>query len=83
MFFIPHLGQRACFPSAELGHRGTGSSERVKGLVAGLAHEEGGDPRVRQRIGTVMKWAKAKNFRSGDNPVEGTIEALPSWKRTS
>ena len=28
-----------------------------------------------------MKWAKAKNFRSGDNPVDGTIEALPSNRR--
>ncbi len=31
--------------------------------------------RVRQRIRTVLDWAKAKNFRTGENPVEGTIEA--------
>ena len=37
--------------------------------------------RVRQRIRTVMDWAKAKNFRSGENPVEGTIEALPRNRR--
>ena len=32
--------------------------------------------RVRQRIRTVLDWAKAKNFRTGENPVEGTIEAF-------
>ena len=33
---------------------------------------------VRQRIRTVFDWAKAKNFRIGENSVEGTIEALPA-----
>jgi integrase len=33
--------------------------------------------RVRQRIGTVMDWAKAKGYRSGDNPVTGIREVLP------
>ena len=33
--------------------------------------------RVRQRIRTVFDWAKAKGYRSGDNPVEGVSKALP------
>ena len=37
--------------------------------------------RVRQRIQTVFDWAKAKNFCSGDNPVEGTIEALRKHRK--
>ena len=37
--------------------------------------------RVRQRIRTVLDWAKARNYRTGENAVEGTIEALPSNRR--
>lgn len=33
--------------------------------------------RVRQRIGTVLDWAKAAGFRSGDNPVAGVSKGLP------
>lgn len=33
--------------------------------------------RVRQRIGTVMDWAKAAGHRSGDNPIEGVTRGLP------
>ncbi|GJE12243.1 Prophage integrase IntA [Methylobacterium longum] len=33
--------------------------------------------RVRQRIGTVLDWAKAAGHRSGDNPVEGVTRGLP------
>lgn len=33
--------------------------------------------RVRQRIGTVLDWAKAAGFRSGNNPVEDISKALP------
>lgn len=33
--------------------------------------------RLRQRIGTVMDWAKASGFRSGDNPVDGVAKGLP------
>jgi len=33
--------------------------------------------RVRQRIGTVLDWAKASGFRSGDNPVGGVVKGLP------
>ena len=33
--------------------------------------------RVRQRISTVLDWAKAAGFRSGDNPVEGVARGLP------
>jgi integrase len=33
--------------------------------------------RVRQRISTVMDWAKAAGFRSGDNPVDGVSKGLP------
>ena len=33
--------------------------------------------RVRQRIGTVLDWAKAAGHRSGDNPVQGIAKGLP------
>lgn len=33
--------------------------------------------RVRQRIGTVMDWAKASGFRTSDNPIEGVAKGLP------
>jgi integrase len=33
--------------------------------------------RVRQRIKTVLDWAKAAGFRSGDNPVDDINRALP------
>jgi integrase len=33
--------------------------------------------RVRQRIGTVLDWAKASGFRAGDNPVAGVVKGLP------
>src|SRR5215204_1440446 len=33
--------------------------------------------RVRQRIGTVLDWAKAAGFRTGDNPVVGVAKGLP------
>ncbi|MCJ2137442.1 integrase arm-type DNA-binding domain-containing protein [Methylobacterium sp. J-026] len=33
--------------------------------------------RVRQRIGTVLDWAKAAGHRSGDNPVDGVVKGLP------
>lgn len=33
--------------------------------------------RVRQRIGTVLDWAKAAGFRSGDNPIDGIAKGLP------
>ena len=33
--------------------------------------------RVKQRIGTVMDWAKAAGFRSADNPVVGVAKGLP------
>jgi integrase len=33
--------------------------------------------RLRQRLGTVMDWAKAAGHRSGDNPVEGVTKGLP------
>src|SRR5690606_14886370 len=32
---------------------------------------------VLQRINTVMDWAKASGYRTGDNPVDGVIKALP------
>ena len=32
--------------------------------------------RVRQRIGTVMEWAKAAGYRGGDNPVEGVDRGM-------
>ena len=33
--------------------------------------------RVRQRIGTVMDWAKAAGHRAGENPVDGVTRGLP------
>ena len=33
--------------------------------------------RVRQRIGTVLDWAKAAGHRIGDNPVESVAKGLP------
>ena len=33
--------------------------------------------RVRQRIKTVLDWAKASGFRSGENPVDGVAKGLP------
>jgi integrase len=40
--------------------------------------------RVRQRIKTVLDWAKAAGYRTGDNPVEGVNRGLPrqNEKRT-
>ncbi len=36
--------------------------------------------RVRQRIGTVLNWAKAAGYRAGDNPVEGVGKGLPKQR---
>ena len=33
--------------------------------------------RVRQRISTILDWAKAAGHRSGDNPVDGVVKGLP------
>ncbi|WP_373866193.1 tyrosine-type recombinase/integrase [Methylorubrum extorquens] len=33
--------------------------------------------RVRQRVGTVLDWAKAAGYRSGENPIEGVAKGLP------
>ena len=38
--------------------------------------------RVRQRLSTVLEWARAAGFRSGDNPVALIGEALPRQKKT-
>jgi integrase len=37
--------------------------------------------RVRQRISTVLDWARAAGLRSGDNPVELIGDALPRQRR--
>lgn len=34
--------------------------------------------RIKQRIRLVLSWAKARGFRSGDNPVEGLSTVLPA-----
>ena len=36
--------------------------------------------RVRQRIGTVLDWAKASGFRTEGNPVEGVTKGLPKQR---
>ena len=33
--------------------------------------------RLRQRIGSVLDWASASGYRSGENPVRGVIKGLP------
>ncbi|MBF9235431.1 tyrosine-type recombinase/integrase [Microvirga alba] len=33
--------------------------------------------RVRQRIGTVLDWAKAAGYRNGENPIDGVTKGLP------
>ena len=33
--------------------------------------------RVRQRISTILNWAKAAGHRTGDNPVDGVAKGLP------
>jgi len=38
--------------------------------------------RVRQRLSTVLEWARAAGFRSGDNPVGLIGDALPRHKKT-
>jgi integrase len=38
--------------------------------------------RVRQRIATVLDWAKVAGYRSGDNPVEGVGRGLPRQNET-
>lgn len=37
--------------------------------------------RIRQRIGTVLDWAKAAGHRSGDNPIIGIEKGLPKQPR--
>ena len=37
--------------------------------------------RVRQRIRTVLDWAKTAGFRSGDNPADGVARGLPAPPR--
>jgi integrase len=32
---------------------------------------------LKQRIGTVLDWAKAAGFRSGENPIDGVAKGLP------
>lgn len=38
---------------------------------------------MRQRIKTVLDWAKASGFRGGDNPVDGITKVLPKHKGTA
>ena len=38
--------------------------------------------RIRQRLHTILDWARAAGHRSGDNPVDLIGEALPKQKRT-
>jgi hypothetical protein len=38
--------------------------------------------RVRQRIGTVLDWAKAAGYREGENPVAGVLKGLPKQHGT-
>jgi integrase len=38
--------------------------------------------RVKQRLATVLEWARAAGFRSGDNPVDLIGDALPRQKKS-
>ncbi len=38
--------------------------------------------RVRQRMSTVLEWARAAGHRSGDNPIDLIGDALPKHKKT-
>jgi integrase len=37
--------------------------------------------RVKQRMKVILDWARAKNYRSGDNPVDGIEKVLPQHKK--
>ncbi len=37
--------------------------------------------RLRQRIGTVLDWAKAKGYREHENPVTGVLRGLPKQSK--
>jgi len=39
--------------------------------------------RLKQRLRVVLDWAKASGYRSGDNPVDGIVQALPRVKQTA
>ena len=39
--------------------------------------------RLRQRIGTVLDWAAAKNYRDGENPIRSVAKGLPKQKGTA
>jgi len=36
--------------------------------------------RMKQRLGTIMDWAKASGYRSGDSPLTGITDVLPKQK---
>jgi len=36
--------------------------------------------RLKQRLGTIMDWAKASGYRSGDSPLVGITDVLPKQK---
>ena len=54
-----------------------GSAEVLKALSQIWLTKPETARRVRQRIGTVMDWAKAAGHRSGDNPIDGIQKGLP------
>lgn len=54
-----------------------GSAEVLKALSQIWLTKPETARRVRQRIGTVMDWAKAAGHRVGDNPIDGIQKGLP------
>lgn len=68
-YAIPHLGTRL------VDQVGTPDVLRVLSPIWLTKPETA--RRVRQRISTVLDWAKAAGHRNGDNPVEGVERGLP------
>jgi len=68
-YTFPHFGDR---PVDKIG-----TAEVLKALSPIWLTKPETARRVRQRIGTVMDWAKAAGHRSGDNPIDGITKGLP------
>ena len=57
------------------------SGDVLKVLVAVWTTKPETARRLKQRIKVVFDWAKASEFRSGDNPTEGLTKVLPKHRR--
>ena len=68
-YAFPHIGAR---PVDQID-----TPDLLKALTPIWLHKPETARRVRQRISTVLDWAKAAGHRSGDNPVAGVAKGLP------